>query len=169
MCGESIHLYHKQWSSKYGVISLFARLCSFCSESKCHIFFAFSTVVKTVKAVFTWCLLMQQMWCVRRDLQNNVRAVRVYICAKNTRYPRGRNFFYLLGFGPFCMQVNFVFALHLRSVQCFFKDGKDCVYCRFVHLSKFDVRAWYLTVVYVQKMLWKLTHWQSTTSLLYGK
>ena len=33
----------------------------FFSESKRHLFFAFTTRVKTVKAVFTSCLLMQQM------------------------------------------------------------------------------------------------------------
>ena len=46
--------------------------------------------------------------------------VKVYICTKNTRYPTRRNFFHLLGFARFCMDVNFVFALHLRPVQCFF-------------------------------------------------
>ena len=93
--------------------------------------------------------------------------VKVYICAENTRYPTRRNFFHLLGFGHFCMEVNLVFALHLRPVQCFFEDGKDCVYCRFVHLGKFDVRAWHLTVVYVQRMLWKLTHLQLTMQPLF--
>ena len=48
----------------------------------------------------------------------------MYICAKNTWYPTRRNFFHLLGFGPFSMQVNFVFALHLRPVQCFLKMAK---------------------------------------------
>ena len=102
MCGESIRLYYEQWGSKYVEISTFARLCLFCSESKCHFFFAFSTLAKVVKAVTAFtvlarvsCLLMQQMRCVRTHLQD--------ICAKKTRYPTRRNTFHLLGFGPFCV------------------------------------------------------------------
>ena len=78
MCGESIHLYYIQWGSKCGAISTFARLCSFCSESKYYISFAFSTLAKTVKAVFNTCLPMQQMRCGRTLLQNHVRAVNMW-------------------------------------------------------------------------------------------